>query len=189
MMVDKIFFYFTFSSPFGKITIIWKEMNLQIKLQRIFLSDPGANSEDKAFKEFENFLLKGKASLISILVDKIQNFLVGKDVVFDLGLVDFKRCTEIQKKVLLAEYGIPRGWFSTYKRIAIKIGILNGARVVGNALARNPFPIIIPCHRAVKTNGELGGFQGGVKMKQTLLQMEGIKFSESGILSSNNLYY
>ena len=103
--------------------------------------------------------------------------------------IDFDQCSGIQKKVLLAEYDIPRGWVSTYKRIANKIGIPKGARVVGNALARNPFPIVIPCHRAIKSNGELGGFQGGIEMKQTLLEMEGIEFSNNGKVIADKIYY
>uniref|UniRef100_UPI00257F7FDB methylated-DNA--[protein]-cysteine S-methyltransferase n=1 Tax=Candidatus Borrarchaeum sp. TaxID=2846742 RepID=UPI00257F7FDB len=83
----------------------------------------------------------------------------------------------------------PRGWISTYKRIAEYIGIPNGARAVGNALARNPFPIIIPCHRAVKTDGSLGGYQGGVKMKRVLLEMEGVRFSDKGKIIMNRVYY
>jgi len=60
---------------------------------------------------------------------------------------------------------------------------------VGNALAKNPFPIIIPCHRAIKTNGDLGGFQGGVKMKRALLEQEGIKFSNQGKVIIKKIYY
>ncbi|MFX1315154.1 MAG: MGMT family protein [Promethearchaeota archaeon] len=80
--------------------------------------------------------------------------------------------------MFFAEYEIPRGWVSTYKRIASKIDIPNGARVIGNTLAKNPFSIIIPCHKTIKTNYDLGGFQGGTKMKRRLLELEGIKFSK-----------
>ena len=102
--------------------------------------------------------------LLPLLGEKIQHFLNGEELEFDLEFVDFTLCTKIQEMVLQAEFQIPRGWVSTYKRIAEHIGIINGARVVGNSLARNPFPIIIPCHRAIKSNGELGGYQGGIKM-------------------------
>jgi len=51
---------------------------------------------------------------------------------------------------------------------------------VGRALAFNPFPIIIPCHRAIQSNGGLGGYQGGLKIKRTLLEYEGLEFSASG---------
>ena len=167
----------TFSSVFDTFTIVWKETGSELLIQRIFLSDPEHTSEFKALKSFPQ-IKSGSSLPITSLGDKIQRFLKGEIVRFDLGLLDFTRCSDIQKRVLLVEYDIPKGWISTYKRIANKSGIPNGARAVGNSLARNPFPIIIPCHRAIKTNGELGGFQGGFDMKRTLLEMEGITFSE-----------
>ena len=181
-------FYATFSSPFDTFTIVWKETGSSIQIQHIFLSDPELKSEVKAL-EFYNQIKIGSSSSITLLGGKIQRFLNGENVEFDLGLLDFNQCFDIQKKVLLAEYAIPRGWVSTYKRIANKIGIPKGARVVGNALAKNPFPIIIPCHRAIKTNGDLGGFQGGIKMKRRLLELEGIKFSERGKVITDKIYY
>ncbi len=135
-------------------------------------------------------MIKKKSSpSIELLGERIQKFLKGEDVKFDLQLIDFDQCTEIQKRVLLAEYRIPRGYISTYKRIAIEIGIPKGARAVGNALAKNPFPIIIPCHRAIKSNGELGGFQGGLDMKRSLLKMEELEFSSDGKVITDRIYY
>jgi len=181
-------FYTTFSSPFDTFTIVWKETGSDLQVQHIFLSDPELKSEIKALESFKQIKL-GSSSSIELLGEKIQRFFKGEKVDFDLGLLDFNQCFDIQKKVLLAEYAIPRGWVSTYKRIANKIGIPKGARVVGNALAKNPFPIIIPCHRAIKTNGDLGGFQGGIKMKRRLLELEGIKFSERGKVITDKIYY
>ncbi|MFX0080905.1 MAG: methylated-DNA--[protein]-cysteine S-methyltransferase [Candidatus Hodarchaeota archaeon] len=181
-------FYTTFSSPFDTFTIVWKETDSDLRIQRIFLSDPEHKSETIAFQFFKQINL-GSSSLIRSLGEKIQRFFNGQKVEFNLGLIDFNRCYEVQKQVLLAEYEIPRGWVSTYKRIAGKIGIPKGARVVGNALARNPFPIIIPCHRAIRSNGELGGFQGGMKMKRVLLEMEGIEFSDKGKVITDKICY
>ena len=69
---------------------------------------------------------------------------------------------------------IPEGKIATYKQIA---EILNtrAYRAVGNALAKNRFPIIIPCHRIIKNNGEIGGYALGVNKKISLLKNEGIK--------------
>lgn len=181
-------FYNTFTSPFGTFTIVWKEIGSNLRVHRIFLSDPAHKSKVKVLQSFNKIKL-GSCSLITSLGKKITQFLEGEVVEFDLDWLDFNLCSESQKKVLLAEYEIPRGWVSTYKRIAEKIGIHNGARVVGNALANNPFPIAIPCHRAIKTNGELGGFQGGVKMKRALLEMEGIEFSNKGKVITDRIYY
>jgi len=69
---------------------------------------------------------------------------------------------------------------STYGRIARKLGLPRAARAVGNALARNPFPLIIPCHRAVRFDGSLGGYAGGVRMKKMLLELEGVEFDRHG---------
>lgn len=181
-------FYSSFPSTFDTFTLVWKETNSEAQLQRIFLSDPEMNSEIKALKSFQQIEL-GSSSPINILGEMIQRFFKGEKVKFTLEQLDFIKCSDIQKKVFLAEYGIPRGWVSTYKRIAESIGISNGARVVGNALAKNPFPIFIPCHRAIKSNGELGGFQGGIKMKRTLLEMEGIEFSDKGKVITDKIFY
>jgi len=69
------------------------------------------------------------------------------------------------------------------------IGTPNGARAVGNALANNPFPLVIPCHRVIKSDGGLGGFGGGLQMKKYLLENEGINFSEDWSLINPKFYY
>ena len=181
-------FYATLSSPFDTFTIVWKGTGSDLLVQRIFLSDPELRSEAKALESFNQIKLESFSSIAS-LGEKMQRFLKGENVEFDLELLDFTRCLEIQKRILLAEFRIPRGWVSTYKRIANNIGIHKGARVVGNALAKNPFPIIIPCHRTIKTNGDLGGFQGGIKTKRALLELEGIKFSDRGKVITDRIYY
>lgn len=181
-------FYHTYSSPFDSFIIVWKEFGSGLRIQRIFLSDPELKSENKLRESFKQIKF-GSSSSINLLGEKIKNFFKGEKVSFDLELIDFNQCFEVQKRVLLAEYEIPRGFVSTYKRIANNIGIPNGARVVGNALARNPFPIIIPCHRAIKTNGDLGGFQGGTDMKRKLLELEGIAISEKGRVITNKIYF
>ena len=104
-------------------------------------------------------------------------------------MIALERCSEFQKRVLLAEYGIPRSWISTYGRIARHLRIPGGARAVGGALSRNPFPIIIPCHRAIRANGELGGYRGGLKMKRALLEFEGIELSQAGRVLTDRIYY
>jgi methylated-DNA-[protein]-cysteine S-methyltransferase len=181
-------FYSTFSSAFATFTIVWKEFDSDFQIQRIFLSDPEFKSEAKALESFDQIRVKSISS-IKLLAEKIQRFFNGDKVQFDLEKLDFNKCYSLQKKVLLTEYEIPRGWISTYKRIAQHLGMLKSARVVGNSLAKNPFPIIIPCHRAIRTDGGLGGFQGGIEMKRKLLELEGIKFSDKGKVIFDNVYF
>ncbi|MHA2062213.1 MAG: methylated-DNA--[protein]-cysteine S-methyltransferase [Candidatus Sifarchaeia archaeon] len=175
-------------TPFDNISIVWLETQSGVLIQRIFLSDSKSSSESKVKASFQQ-IETGSSPLITELTEKILIFLDGKEVDFDLNIVDFNRCYATQKRVILAEYEIPQGWVSTYKRIADHLDISNGARAVGSALARNPFPIIIPCHRAIKTDGGLGGYQGGVKMKRDLLEMEGVKFSKKGNVIMDKVYY
>jgi len=98
----------------------------------------------------------------------------------DYGIAALDLCPQFQRSVLRAEARIPRGNVSTYNRLAERIGCPHAARAVGNALACNPFPIIIPCHRAVRSDGTLGGYQGGLTMKRALLELEGVTFTTSG---------
>ena len=83
-----------------------------------------------------------------------------------------KQLTKFQKKVYQAVKTIPKGQVRTYGWVAKKIGRPKAARVVGNALNQNPFPVIVPCHRVVSSNG-LGGFARGLKKKRELLRSEG----------------
>ena len=181
-------YYTTFPSVFDKFTIVWKENDSNKQLiQRIFLSD-NRTTETKTSELFGEITLES-SSTINSLGDKIQRFLRGEEITFNLSFLDFSICYPTQKKVLLAEYAIPRGWVSTYKRIAEQIDITNGARVVGNSLAKNPFPIFIPCHRAIRTNGELGGYQGGLTMKKKLLELEGVSISDNAKVLTDKIFY
>ena len=167
-MVRRLFA--TFPSIYGNFTIVWKEETSQIQIQRLFLSDETLDSEKKALSYFRK-IDQGEIRKINSIAEQIQRFFNGEEINFDLNLLDFTVCSATQEKVLLAESNIPRGWVSTYKRIAAETKIKNGSRVVGNSLAKNPFPIFIPCHRAIRTDRKLGGFQGGIAMKRALLEL------------------
>jgi len=111
---------------------------------------------------------------------QIQNFLKGSPVNFLLEFVDMTQCYDFQKKVLLETRQIPRGKVISYGRLADKILAPGAARAVGSALARNPFPLIIPCHRVIKSTSYLGNFSGRSEMKRFLLQMEGVQSNTKG---------
>lgn len=80
--------------------------------------------------------------------------------------------TPFQKKVYRAILKIPRGETRSYKWVAEKIGDPNAARAVGNALNKNPYPIIIPCHRVIRSDGSIGGYAKGERKKRALLKTE-----------------
>jgi len=81
--------------------------------------------------------------------------------------------TTFQKRVLALTSRVPKGKITTYKLIACILK--SSPRAVGQALRQNPWPVKIPCHRVVKSSGELGGYSGGVQKKKRLLEKEGIK--------------
>jgi methylated-DNA-[protein]-cysteine S-methyltransferase len=181
-------FYTVLPSAFGSFSVAWRGAEEGPRVYRLFLSNARASSQDAARVTFPGASLRSHPAIAG-LGERIQGFLEGKPISFELDLMALETCSEFQRRVLLAEHAIPRGWISTYGRIAEHLGIENGARAVGNALARNPFPIIIPCHRAIRSNGELGGYQGGLAMKRALLAFEGIEISPAGKVLIQSVYY
>lgn len=109
-----------------------------------------------------------------VALNQIRDYLDGQRTDFDLS-TDISILTDFQQQVLQATQQIPRGRIATYMDIARKIGNPKAVRAVGQALGRNPIPIVIPCHRVIASNGSLGGYSGGggLETKAKLLQLEG----------------
>jgi O-6-methylguanine DNA methyltransferase len=105
---------------------------------------------------------------------QITNYLNGTRTTLNIPY-DIHTLTPFQQQVLMAALQIPRGQVYTYADIARKIGNPKAVRAVGQALGRNPIPIIIPCHRVIAANGKLGGYSGGggLATKRKLLVLEG----------------
>lgn len=82
---------------------------------------------------------------------------------------------------------IPRGRVTTYKAIAKAIGKPNASRVIGNILKNNPNPVIIPCHRVVKSDGKIGGYAYGKNIKKILLETEGIDIEDYIIMNFDKI--
>ena len=87
--------------------------------------------------------------------------------------LDLSSLTPFQKKVLEVVKTIPYGETRSYKWVAERIGKPKAARAVGQALKRNPYPVIISCHRVIRSDGELGGYLKGIQKKKRLLKKEG----------------
>jgi methylated-DNA-[protein]-cysteine S-methyltransferase len=78
------------------------------------------------------------------------------------------------RRVLKATAEIPFGEVSTYRGVATEAGNARAVRAAGNALGANPLPVVVPCHRVLRTGGGLGGYTGGVEKKEELLRLEGV---------------
>jgi len=181
-------YYLLRQTPFGPVAVLWSVPRSQPKIERVLLSRPGTSAEHLVKAAFPDSLSHSCAE-VGFVADQIAAFLTGHDLRFSLDIARLDLCSRFQQKVLRAEYGIPRGSVSTYQRIAGHLGDPKGARAVGAALANNPFPIIIPCHRAIRSDGTLGGYQGGLEMKQALLEREGVRFDRKGRVLWGQIFY
>jgi len=175
-------------TSFGPAVVLWAIHQDRPRIYRVLLSKPGKTADRIVRSDFQN-VRRSSCDEIDNVANRIVAFLSGEKIRFSLDIARMDLCSPFKQKVLRAEHGIPRGQVSTYQRIARHIGDRNAARAVGTALATNPFPIIIPCHRAIRSDGNLGGYQGGLDMKRTLLTMEGIHFDDSGRIAIGKLYY
>ncbi len=112
------------------------------------------------------------AAALAPVAAQLRAYFAGERRDFDLAL-DLRRLTPFQTSVLQATCNIPAGTVWTYGQVARAVGKPQASRAVGQALARNPIPIVIPCHRVVASDGSLGGYGGGLATKRWLLQLEG----------------
>jgi len=176
------------STPFGSVGVIWIGLNDTPKIVRILLSKPGLSADDQVSELYPNSQ-RFSCAEIDDVATAIKGLLEGEEIEFSLDVADLSLCTEFQQRVLRAEHRIPRGSISTYQLIAEYLGKRNGARAVGNALANNPFPLIVPCHRAIRSDRHLGGYQGGLEMKRALLEREGIPFDDAGRVAYAQFHY
>lgn len=111
---------------------------------------------------------------------QIQDYFDFKRKVFEIPL-DLVQTTDFRRRVLLETINIPFGRTSTYGQLAARIHKPNAARAVGGAMAANPLPLVVPCHRVVASDGSMHGFSspGGIDTKVLLLEHEGLKVNNN----------
>jgi methylated-DNA-[protein]-cysteine S-methyltransferase len=104
---------------------------------------------------------------------ELDEYFAGKRVGFDVP-IDWSLTRGFTGDVLRQTARIPFGRTSTYAEVAGKAGSPRAVRAAGNALGANPMPIVVPCHRVLRTGGALGGYTGGTERKAFLLRLEGV---------------
>ena len=88
----------------------------------------------------------------------------------------------LDKKIYKKLLEVPKGKVTTYGELAKSVGLKNGQRAVGKIMNKNPYPVIIPCHRVVKSDGYIGGYAYGDSIKSNMLIRGGIKIKNGKIL-------
>ena len=166
-IIDETVSYTVFKNPFGLTGLAASQRGL------IRLANKIPNE-----KAFESILVKGLGFKIrrnpdyfDILIKQFEDYFKGQLKSFKFPL-DLRLGTLFQQKVWKALLTIPYGTTRSYKWLAQSIKNPNSARAVGNANGQNPLSIIIPCHRVIRENGELGGYTGGIQVKRNLLELE-----------------
>jgi methylated-DNA-[protein]-cysteine S-methyltransferase len=105
---------------------------------------------------------------------QLDEYFAGERREFGLDL-DWRLSSGFRRRVLRATARIPFGGTSTYSSIASAAGSPRAHRAAGTALGANPLPIVVPCHRVLRSGGALGGYGGGLDMKEQLLRLEGVR--------------
>jgi methylated-DNA-[protein]-cysteine S-methyltransferase len=103
---------------------------------------------------------------------ELEEYFAGRRRRFELAL-DWTLVGPFARRVLRAAGEIPYGGVLTYTQVAAEAGSPRGSRAAGNALGSNPIPIVVPCHRVLRSGGALGGYAGGLDRKRWLLELEG----------------
>ena len=125
----------------------------------------------------QEFIMRGFPGAVddpnhfSDLPSRLGRYFKGEHVSFNDKL-DLNDASAFKRAVWIAARAIPHGQTRSYGWIARQIGKPGALRAVGQALAKNPLPIVVPCHRVIGRDGRLTGFEGGLEMKRSLLEIE-----------------
>ena len=95
----------------------------------------------------------------------------------------------LEQKIYKKLLEVPKGKITTYGELAKAVGLKNGQRAVGRIMNKNPYPVIVPCHRVVMSTGKIGGYAYGEKIKTKLLNNEGIQIKNGKIDDLENRVY
>ena len=170
-MLENIFKYAIFLTAWG-----WAGFVADQKGLRIFIL-PEETKEDvllKIRKELRcNNLFEDNKGWES-LIKKVKEYYTGKKVDFTDYKLNLDNYTDFKKKILQTVRKIPYGEIRSYKEAAEAAGYLRAYRAVGSTMRNNPLPLIIPCHRVIKSNGSLGGFSGKerIVLKRKMIDLE-----------------
>ena len=158
--------YTTFNSPIGKITIA----AVKEGVVKISFSTESHEGLEKYCQKHLGAGFREGSGYTQDAKQQILNYLEGKIQFLDFPIIHLN--SPFRKKVLEAERNIPYGETRSYGEVAQIVKNPRAFRAVGSANAENPLPLYFPCHRIIASTGKLGGYGGGLNVKQFLLDLE-----------------
>ena len=177
-------FYHHFTTKSAAHTLLWTLVDGRVRFERMSL------------RPMKTAALKGRSAQshadVERLVTALQNGLNKRERQWALKRCDFSGCSDWQQQIwlFLAE-NVAAGQVISYGALADKLGRPGAARSVGSTMAKNRFPLLIPCHRVVASGGKLGGFmngeQEGLRLKRELLAHESVRYVGSTLVNDEAL--
>ncbi len=160
--------YAPVDSPFGTMLAASTERGL---VRLAFPEESDESVLERLAERLSPRILMEPAALDGVRRE-LDEYFTGRRREFDLPL-DWSLIGPFGTRVLQVTSAIPYGGHLSYSEVAAEAGSPRGSRAAGNALGSNPIPIVIPCHRVLRTGGALGGYGGGLERKRWLLELEG----------------
>jgi methylated-DNA-[protein]-cysteine S-methyltransferase len=160
--------YAPLDSPFGTMLVAATKRGL---VRLAFPEEPAESVLERLARRISPRIVETSDGLDSIRRE-LDEYFSGHRRRFELPL-DWTLVGPFGRRVLRVTAEIPYGGVLSYREVAADAGSPRGSRAAGNALGANPIPIVIPCHRVLRSGGALGGYGGGVERKRWLLELEG----------------
>ncbi len=169
MNYNRQVFYHIVHTGFGYSALMFRERPFSI-IRVLLPRDDIRQIEKIVIEEFSG--TPGIHQIVLKMSDSIIEYFNGKPLKISWKHLDLARFTELQKAVWTATAGIPYGEIKSYKDIAEEIGRPRAYRFVGTTLGKNPFPLLVPCHRVIKSDATIGQFGDGTDLKRRLIEFE-----------------
>jgi methylated-DNA-[protein]-cysteine S-methyltransferase len=153
-------------TPIGMMTLFYEERPFLLTAVRF-------PSETKKALNGEHFIkTPGNRHPIRQVESLLKKYFRGSPIHTPWDFICLDSFTYLQQAVLRQTAGIPFGSVASYREIALAVGRPKAYRFVGATLARNPYPVLIPCHRVIRSDKGMGGFGGGINLKKRLIDFE-----------------
>ena len=174
--------YAQIDTPIGPVFVAYSKLGISTVRRAA-----SAQEFEQIFRERFDRPVRRTAELLVWLTRMLKRQLSGKDR--SVLRIDLRRLTEFERAVLLKVMEIPRGEVRPYAWVAQEIGHPRAVRAVGAVLGRNPAPLLIPCHRVVRSDGDLGDYIFGNDAKREVLTAEGVDVEELEHLAHAGVRY